>query len=51
MRVADIVRNPFGLDKHYDINLESELDQNIWKASVSIKHLNQPIYEFKKLIN
>ena len=51
MRVADIVRNPFGLDQHYDINLESELDQNIWRASVSLKHLDRPIFDFKKLTN
>lgn len=44
MKVANIVRNPFGLDDHYDINLEEMLDHNIWKASVSIKHMDNPIY-------
>ena len=44
MKVANIVRNPFGLDDHYDINLEEMLDHNIWKASLSIKHMDNPIY-------
>jgi len=44
MKVANIVRNPFGLDDNYDINLEEMLDHNIWKASVSIKHMDHPIY-------
>ena len=44
MKVANIVRNPFGLDEHYDINLEEMLDHNIWKASLSIKHLDQAMY-------
>ena len=44
MKVANIVRNPFGLDEHYDINLEEMLDHNIWNASLSIKHLDQPLY-------
>ena len=44
MKVANIVRNPFGLDANYDINLEEMLDHNIWKASLSIKHLDTPIY-------
>jgi len=44
LQVANIVRNPFGSDKHYDINLEQALDHNIWKASLSIMHLDRPIY-------
>jgi len=44
LKVANIVRNPFGLDKDYDINLEEMLDQNIWKASVAIKHMDSPVY-------
>jgi len=44
LKVAHIIRNPFGQDQHYDINLEQMLDQNIWKASVSIKHMDNPIY-------
>jgi len=46
MKVANIVRNPFGLDENYDINLEEMLDHNIWKASLSIRHLDKPIYTF-----
>ena len=45
MKVANIVRNPFGLDEGYDINLLELLDHNIWKASVSIKHMDNPIYK------
>jgi len=44
LKVAHIVRNPFGSDYNYDINLEQFLDQNIWKASSSIMHLDNPIY-------
>ena len=44
LKVAHIIRNPFGSDQHYDINLEQMLDQNIWKASLSIKHMDNPIY-------
>ena len=40
IKVANFVRNPFGLDKKYDI----ELDHQIWKASVSIKHMDHQIY-------
>jgi len=45
MKVANIVRNPFGLDEGYDINLLELLDHNIWKASLSIKHMDNPIYK------
>ena len=44
LKVANIVRNPFGFNKGNDINLEKMLDFNIWKASVSIKHMDNPIY-------
>ena len=44
LKVAHIVRNPFGSDYNYDINLEEFLDRNIWKASVSIMNLDNPIY-------
>ena len=44
MKIANIVRNPFGLDKNYDIDLEGMLDHQIWKASVSIKHMDHQIY-------
>ena len=47
MKVANIVRNPFGLDENYDINLEEVLDHNIWKASLSLKHLDQLLYMTK----
>jgi len=47
MKVANIVRNPFGLDENYDINLEEVLDHNIWKASLSLKHLDQLQYMTK----
>jgi len=43
MKVANIVRNPFGMDNDYDINLEKMLDQNIWKASLTIKHLDKSV--------
>ena len=44
MKVGNIVRNPFGEDKNYDIDLHEMLDHQIWKASVSIKHMDHPIY-------
>jgi len=44
MQVANIVRNPFGTDDNYDIDLGEMLDHNIWKASLSIKHMDNPIY-------
>ena len=40
MKVENFVRNPFVMDKIYDI----ELDHQIWKASVSIKHMDHSIY-------
>jgi len=45
LTTANIVRNPFGLDQNYDINLEELLDRNIWKASLSIRNLDRPIYK------
>jgi len=42
LRVANIVRNPFGMDNFYDINLVDTLDHNIWKASLSIKQQDNP---------
>jgi len=39
MSVAKILRNPFGTDKHYDMDLVTILECNIWKASVSIKNI------------
>jgi len=43
MSVAKILRNPFGTDKHYDLDLVGMLEYNIWKASVSIKNIDSAL--------
>ena len=44
LRVADILSNPFGNDKVYDINLGSTLDLNIWKSSITIENQEMAFY-------
>ena len=44
LRVADILSNPFGNDKVYDINLASTLDLNIWKASITLENQEMAFY-------
>merc|ERR1719186_418411 len=44
LKVADILSNPFGNDKLYDINLASTLDLNIWKSSISLENQERAIH-------
>ena len=44
LKVANLLRNPFGDSKYFDIDLNEILDHNIWKASVSIKQMENPIF-------
>ena len=44
LRVADILSNPFGNDKVYDINLGSTLDLNIWKSSITLENQEMAFY-------
>ena len=44
LKVADILSNPFGNDKVYDINLASTLDVNIWKSSISLENQERAIH-------
>eukprot|EP00091_Calanus_sinicus_P000147 TRINITY_DN10071_c0_g1_i1.p1 TRINITY_DN10071_c0_g1~~TRINITY_DN10071_c0_g1_i1.p1 ORF type:complete len:110 (-),score=16.07 TRINITY_DN10071_c0_g1_i1:73-402(-) len=44
LRVADILSNPFGNDKVYDINLASTLDLNIWKSSITLENQEMAYY-------
>ena len=44
LKVADILSNPFGNDKVYDINLASTLDLNIWKASITLENQEMAFY-------
>ena len=37
LKVAEILHNPFGKNKLYDINLAVILDLNIWKSSLLIE--------------
>ena len=37
LKVAEILHNPFGKNKLYDINLAVVLDLNIWKSSLLIE--------------
>ena len=45
LEVADILSNPFGNDKLYDINLASTLDLNIWKSSVTLENQERTILD------
>jgi len=36
--MADILENPFGFNPEFDINLDEELELNIWRCSVTIQH-------------
>jgi len=36
--MADILENPFGYNEQFDINLDEELELNIWRCSVTIQH-------------
>ena len=47
LKVADILSNPFGNDKVYDINLASTLDLNIWKASITLDNQEMAFYSSK----
>ena len=44
LRVADILSNPFGNDKVFDINLASTLDLNIWKSSITLENQEMAFY-------
>ena len=44
LQVADILTDPFGSDEVYDINLESTLELNIWKASVTIENQETAVH-------
>ena len=44
LKVADILSNPFGNDKVYDINLASTLDLNIWKSSITLENQEMAFY-------
>ena len=43
MKVAIFLQNPFGEDKGYDIELDSYLDVEIWKAASMITESDAPL--------
>jgi len=49
IKVAFILRNPFGKSekKYMYVNLENMLDYQIWKASITLKHMASPIFQRK----
>ena len=38
LRVAEILNNPFGNNKLYDINLATVLELNIWRSSLLLEN-------------
>jgi len=38
--MADILENPYGTHPKYDIDLDEELELNIWRCSVTLQHQN-----------
>ena len=37
LKMSEICTSPFDGDEHYDIDLDEELDIEIWKASVALQ--------------
>ena len=37
LKMAEIMANPYGSNEQYDLNLENELELNIWRCSMAIQ--------------